>query len=126
MDYFYKEKNDLSKEELIAQIEKQISISLYIQAAAQITEAVLLSRLYALKDETDGESEVVAGVWIQSIGQTIEAIAVSKELSAMNQEDLIALQKIIVSSDFIQSFGAAIEGIGGLKVLRQTPEPFIP
>ncbi|WP_079504478.1 hypothetical protein [Mesobacillus jeotgali] len=126
MESFYKEKDRLSKEELIAQIEKQISISLYIQAAAQITEAILLSRLYALKEETDGESEIVTGVWLQSIGQTIEAIAVSKELSAINQEDLITLEKIIVSSDFIQSFGAAIEGIGGLKVLRQTPLPFIP
>jgi hypothetical protein len=126
MDYFYKEKSDLSKEELIAQIEKQISISLCIQAAAQITEAVLLSRLYALKDDKDGESEIVAGVWIQSIGQTIEALAVSKELSTFNQDELRELQKIIISSDLIQSIGAAIEGAGGIKVLTKTTESFIP
>ncbi|MCM3125189.1 MULTISPECIES: hypothetical protein [unclassified Mesobacillus] len=126
MDYFYKKKSDLSKEELIAQIEKQISISLCIQAAAQITEAVLLSRLYALKDDKDGESEIIAGVWIQSIGQTIEALAVSKELTTFNQDELRELQKIIISSDFIQSIGAAIEGAGGIKVLTKTTESFIP
>ncbi|MBT2692831.1 hypothetical protein [Bacillus sp. ISL-55] len=126
MNSFFKKKDSSSKEEMIAQIEKQISVSLFVQAAAQITEAILLSRLYALRDETEGESEIITGVWVQSIGQTIEALAVSKELSTFNQQELRELQKIIVSSDFLQSIGAAIEGAGGIKVLKETPESFIP
>ncbi|CAM4027336.1 hypothetical protein [Mesobacillus thioparans] len=126
MDSNFKKGDSLSKEEKIAQIEKQISVSLFIQAAAQITEAILLSRLYALRDGTEGESEIVAGVWVQSIGQTIEALAVSKELSTFNPEEVRELQKIIVSSDFIQSIGAAIEGAGGIKALKETTESFIP
>ncbi|MBT2678530.1 hypothetical protein J7E38_05915 [Bacillus sp. ISL-35] len=126
MDPNFKKEDSLSKEEKIAQIEKQISVSLFIQAAAQISEAILLSRLYALRDATEGEGDIVAGVWLQSIGQTIEALAVSKELSTLNQEELRELQKIIISSDFIQSLGAAIEGAGGIKVLKEATESFLP
>lgn len=115
-----------TKEELILQIEKQISAALWVQAMAQITEAILLTKLYTLNGESEGEAKIVTGVWVQAIGQTIEAVAVTKEISITDPAFVRQLRKILVSSDLIQSAGAAIEAVGGAQVLAEEEDTFIP
>jgi hypothetical protein len=115
-----------AKEELILQIEKQIAASLWIQAVAQINEAILLTKLYTLNGESEGEAKIVTGVWVQAIGQTIEALAVTKEISANDPAFNSQLQRIIIISDAIQSAGAAVEAAGGTQLLAQFEGSFLP
>ncbi|RSD25898.1 hypothetical protein [Mesobacillus subterraneus] len=118
--------DDVSKNERILEIEKQIAATLWVQAVAQITEAILLAKLLDLKGETEGERKILTGVWVQTIGQTIEVLAVTKEISAVDPEIIREAQKIIVAADLLQSAGAAIEAVGGKQVITEAPGGFVP
>jgi hypothetical protein len=118
-------KEQPEKEEMIAKIEKQIAAALWVQSIAQIVEAVLVLKLYLLKDESEGEKKVANGVWIQTIGQIIETLGATRQLGDLDFATLKEAQRITIIGDALQSAGAAIEVIGGKQVLVED-DGFIP
>jgi hypothetical protein len=104
-------------EELKAAIEKQIEAMQWIQAVAVFTEAILVSKLYTLKEDFDGERNIVIGIWIQTIGQLIESTGVSKQIRTNDEIEIIRGQKMLVTGDFLQAIGAALQAIGGEELL---------
>jgi len=100
-------------EELKLSLEKQIAAAIWIQAIGKIAEAILVLKLLALGEDSAGEQTVATGVFVQMIGQIIEAIGVTKQVSIPTQEVLGEAQKIVVTGDWLQSLGAAIEATGG-------------
>jgi hypothetical protein len=105
------------KKELITSIEKRIAICQWIQAGAVFTEAILLTRLYFLNEETTGEQKILAGIWTQTIGQLIEAYGVTKQINNLNKFSLLEAQKLSVTGDILQSLGAGLQAIGGEEIL---------
>ena len=104
-------------EELRDQLKKQAEIATWIQAVGIIAEAIILTKLLAISEESEGENKVVLGMWIQTIGQLSEAIGVSKQVRAQDRQSLLSAQHLSVKGDILQSIGAAIEAIGGKEVI---------
>ncbi|WP_409275170.1 DUF6944 family repetitive protein [Neobacillus sp. SCS-31] len=100
-------------------LEKQIAISIWIQAIGQIMEAILVLKLLALSEKTEGEQTLATGVVIQMIGQIVESIGVTKEVTLRAPSVLPEAQRIAITGDWLQSIGAAIEAIGGEMVINE-------
>jgi hypothetical protein len=120
-----KPKEQSEKEEMIARLEKQIAAALWFQSIGQIVEAILVLKLYLLKEESEGEKKVAVGIWIQTIGQIMETVGVTRQLGDLDRETLKEAQKISIIGDILQSAGAAIEVLGGKQVLVED-DGFIP
>jgi hypothetical protein len=67
------EKEDQQKQTRLA-LEKQVEASLCIQFFALLTEAIAVTKLYKLEEKRPGSQDIITGIWIQVIGQLIEAI----------------------------------------------------
>ncbi|MET3699647.1 hypothetical protein SAMN05877753_112120 [Bacillus oleivorans] len=129
-----KKNNTSDNEDLILQLEKQVSIAVWIQFIGQFMEAILLSKIASISEEIrsdPNERQIIHGVWIQSIGQLLESIGVTQQV--ITSDDYIQLkgQEITTLGDWIQVFGTLIEAQGGSRVLaeeiaRMEAELFIP
>ncbi|NRG48457.1 hypothetical protein HRF87_27625, partial [Bacillus sp. CRN 9] len=76
-----KTESEKSVEEEIRSIESNIAITQWIQLVGVLSEAVLLTKLYNLKDgqnmNSNGEGKILSGIWVQTIGQLAEATGVT-------------------------------------------------
>jgi hypothetical protein len=126
-----KSNGNVENEELKRSLEKQIVAATWVKTIAQITEFVSLSKLYSLNGDLDlpSKKQILSGVWIQTFGQLSEAIGASQELLTTNKKELLEIQKFLIMSDYIQSYGSAVEAVGQTKVLQEEQEDgttFIP
>lgn len=67
---------------------------------------------------TDGAEKALIGVWIQSIGQVLEAIGVTKQLSP-HQKISIQGRQLSIQGNWLQAYGSALEAIGGAQELAE-------
>lgn len=114
-------KENETKSEKILQLEKQVSLGLWIQVIGQIIEFKGLSDLLEVEDDTNttGERQILNGVFIRTIGQILEAISVSKQIRETDKIRLIEEQKIAITGDSLVAIGSVLEVIGGLLVLEE-------
>jgi hypothetical protein len=114
-------KGNNAKSEKILQLEKQVSLGLWIQVIGQIIEFKGLSDLLLIEDDTNttGEKQILNGVFIRTIGQILEAISVSNQIRETDQVRLIEEQKIAIAGDSLVAIGSLLEVIGGLMVLDE-------
>jgi hypothetical protein len=115
-----KKGND-AKSEKVLQLEKQVSLGLWIQVIGQLIEFKGLSDLLQIEDDTNptGEKQILNGVFIRTIGQILEAISVSNQIRETDKVRLIEEQKIAIAGDSLVAIGSALEVIGGLLVLEE-------
>ncbi|MCQ6282536.1 hypothetical protein [Bacillus sp. EB600] len=118
--YNNKNQND-EKSKKILQLEKQVSLGLWIQVIGQIIELKGLSDLLQIEDESNstGEKQIVSGVWIRTIGQILEAVSVSKQIRETDKVRLLEEQKIAIAGDSLVAIGSILEVMGGLLVLEE-------
>ncbi|WML53097.1 hypothetical protein RCG17_27830 [Neobacillus sp. PS3-12] len=114
-------KGNNAKSEKILQLEKQVSLGLWIQVIGQIIEFKGLSDLLQIEDDTNptGEKQILNGVFIRTIGQILEAISVSNQIRETDKARLIEEQKIAIAGDSLVAIGSVLEVIGGLLVLEE-------
>ncbi|MGC4379297.1 hypothetical protein WD019_20635 [Fictibacillus sp. Mic-4] len=69
-------------------------------------------------------------VWLATIGKVVVAIGVSEQILTTDKGLKLQGQQIAVTGDWIQTFGTALEAIGGTEVLSeeqvQIPTYFVP
>ncbi|KRG08009.1 hypothetical protein ACA29_24955 [Lederbergia galactosidilytica] len=124
-----KSEHILEDEELMAALEEQIATLQWIQAAAVLTEAVLVSKLYSLKDNVEGEDKILTGIWVrvQTLGQLTEALGVTQQINTTDKSSIFkAAEKTAVTGDLIQSIGAGLQAWGGEELLKAAAEELIP
>ena len=117
-----KESSKNDNEELIAKLEKQVSVAIWIQTIGKIMEAVYLTEILRQSEETGtdpNEKQVVQGVWIQTIGHFLEAVGVTKEL--LSNEDLGQLEGATMANigDWIQGTGTIYKAHAGRQVVAK-------
>lgn len=122
-----KSEHILEDEELMAALEEQIATLQWIQAAAVLTEAVLLSKLYSLKENVEeGEDKILTGIWVQTLGQLTEALGVTQQINTTDKSSIFKAEKTAVTGDLIQSIGAGLQAWGGEELLKAAAEELIP
>ncbi|NYV65350.1 hypothetical protein HYI36_08815 [Bacillus sp. Gen3] len=108
------------KSQLKSKYEKQVELGVWISVIGHLIEAVSLSELQALEEETNlGEKQILSGVWMQAFGHLLEAIGVSKQLATLDQKSYFDAQKLAITGDVLVSIGAALDVLGGLEVLEE-------
>jgi hypothetical protein len=114
-------KENKAKSDKILQLEKQVSLGLWIQVIGQIIEFKGLSGLLEIEADTNttGERQILNGVFIRTIGQILEAISVSNQIRETDKARLIEEQKIAITGDSLVAIGSILEVIGGLLVLEE-------
>lgn len=102
-------------------LKKQIEAAVWLQAIGQISEAILLWRLYLISDnrESPGEKTLLTGSWIQATGQLLEALGVTEEVTSQSKEKILEGQKTAVSGEFLQGIGGLIASLGGAEILEE-------
>ncbi|KAA9012224.1 hypothetical protein [Niallia endozanthoxylica] len=120
-----KESSKNDNKELIVQLEKQVSISIWIQTIGKIMEALYLTELLRQSEEigTDPyENQIVQGVWIQTIGQFLEAVGVTKEVLSSENPGQLEGATLANIGDWIQGIGAIYEAHAGRQVIAEERE----
>lgn len=110
--------NEEEKNLEILRLKQQVAINLWIQAFAQISEAIAVTKLFYLEEQEPGSQEILHGVWVQVIGQFAEATGVTLQLLFTDNLSLLKGQRIATLGDWLQSIGAAVEGVGGEKSIQ--------
>ena len=117
-----KENSNYDNKELISELEKQVSISIWIQTIGKIMEALYITKLMLPSEEArmdPNEKQIVQGVWIQTIGQFVEAVGVTEE--ALSNEDISRLEGAITANigDWLQGIGTIYEAYAGTQIIAE-------
>ncbi len=117
-----KEDSNYDNKELISQLEKQVSISIWIQTIGKIMEALYITKLLLLSEEArmdPNENQIVQGVWIQTIEQFVEAVGVTEE--ALSNENISRLEGTITANigDWLQGIGTIYEAYAGTQIIAE-------
>ncbi|WP_018662817.1 hypothetical protein [Heyndrickxia acidiproducens] len=107
-------------EELIIKLKKQVAVGVWLQFTGHLIELLGLYELLQLNGEiSEGDIQIVSGSLIGTIGDLVEAIAVTSQILTKDKERLIDEQKLAITGDSLVSLGSAFEAIGGMKVLEK-------
>ncbi|PFP30889.1 hypothetical protein COJ96_02705 [Bacillus sp. AFS073361] len=130
-----KENSQSDNEEVIAQLEKQVSIAVWIQFIGQIMEAFYLSKIMLVSEEVRenaNERQILLGAWIQTAGQLFEGVGTTKQLYTDEEKSLtLEAQRVTNFGDWLQSVGVALEANAGTQIIleeirKAEEEEFIP
>ena len=125
-----KENSNYDNKELISQLEKQVSISIWIQTIGKIMEALYITKIFLQSEEAridPNEKQIVQGVWIQTIGQFVEAVGVTEE--ALSSENTIRLEGSTMANigDWLQGVGTIYEAYAGTQIVaEERTDLFVP
>ncbi|WP_243354871.1 hypothetical protein [Bacillus litorisediminis] len=115
-----KDKNTADNQELILQLEKQVSIALWIQFIGQIMEAILLSKIASISEEVrsdPNERQIIQGAWFQTIGQFMESMGATQQVMTTDENIRKETQNITTLGDWIQAVGTVLEAHGGSQII---------
>ena len=73
-------------------------------------------------EENISERKIETGLWVQTIGQIIETLSVSKQVSLSDNRSILNAQRMVILGDLLQSAGAATEAKGGIEILSEGTE----
>jgi hypothetical protein len=129
-----KDNSASENEELIAQLEKQVTVSVWIQFIGQIMEAYYLSKIMLVSEEVRedaNERQILLGAWIQSAGQFLESVGTTKQLYTEEATLTLEAQRITNIGDWLQSLGTTLEANAGTQIIleekkKKEPEEYIP
>ncbi|MEY2194078.1 hypothetical protein AB7942_15260 [Neobacillus sp. BF23-41] len=117
-----KKNNNSDKTELISQLEKQVSVAVWIQFIGQIMEAFYLSKIMLIDEEVQSdanERQILLGAWIQTMGQFLESIGTTKQVLTDEEKLTLEAQEITNLGDWLQSLGVVIEANAGTQIILE-------
>ncbi|MCU9613076.1 hypothetical protein OEV98_05870 [Caldibacillus lycopersici] len=117
--------SDVDNKELIAQLEKDVSVAIWIQAIGKVMEVIYLTKLLLIDEDASAdqnERQVVEGVWIQTIGQIIEAISVTNQLLARTDPIRLSATSAANIGDWLQGIGSIYEAYAGRQIITKEKE----
>ena len=130
-----KDNRDSDNEEVLLQLEKQVSVAVWIKFIGQIMEAYYLSKIMLVSEEVrsdTNERQILLGAWIQTAGQFLESIGTTKQLLTDEEKLTLEAQEITNLGDWLQSLGLVVEANAGTQIILEekeqelAPTEFIP
>ncbi|MEH7504246.1 hypothetical protein V7152_19900 [Neobacillus drentensis] len=123
------ENSNSDEKELISQLEKQISVAVWIQFIGQIMETFYLSKIMMISEEVrsnDNERQILLGVWMQSIGNLFEGVGVTKQVLASDVTNTLKAQEITNFGDWIMTVGTAVEAHAAKQIINEEKKKLEP
>ena len=118
-----KENSQSDNEELLEQLEKQVSIAVWIQFIGQIMEAFYLSKIMLVSEEVRenaNERQILLGAWIQTAGQFFEGVGTTQQLYTDEEKSLtLEAQRVTNFGDWLQSLGVTLEANAGTQIILE-------
>ncbi|MGG1574310.1 hypothetical protein [Fictibacillus sp. NRS-1165] len=68
---------------------------------------------------SSGDEKVVSAVWLETVGQFLQAIGVTQQILATNKQSILQAQGIEITGSSVKSFAHALEAIGGIEIRRR-------
>lgn len=115
-----KDNSNSDNKEMISQLEKQVSIAVWIKFIGSIMEAIYLSKIMLVSEEVrsdPNEIQALQGIWISTIGQFIDSFGVTKQALTSDETIRIEGQEISNIGDWIQVMGGILESYAGKKII---------
>jgi hypothetical protein len=123
-----KDRSNTDNKELIAQLEKNVSIAVWIKFIGSILEAIYLSKIFLLSEEErsdPNERQVIQGIWIQTIGQFLDSYGVTKQAFTSNETIKFDGQQISNIGDWTQAIGGVLEAYAGKQIINEDREELV-
>ena len=94
-----------------------MAVSQWIQFIGQFTEVIDLSQLAKLQPESKGEKTNVAGQWIQTLAQAIEAVGATTE--GLTRDEKLLVEALIegMIEDALQTVGNAMQVVANKEFI---------
>ncbi|MDR7238731.1 hypothetical protein [Neobacillus drentensis] len=130
-----KENSNSDNAEVLLQLEKQVSVAVWIQFIGQIMEAYYLSKIMLVSEEVRSdanERQILLGAWVQTAGQFLESIGTTKQILTDEEKLTLEAQEITNLGDWLQSLGLVLEANAGTQIILEEkqqelePTKFIP
>ena len=97
---------------MLLQLEKQVSVAVWIQFIGQIMEAYYLSKIMLVSEEVRSdanERQILMGAWVQTAGQFLESIGTTKQILT-DEEKLTLEAQEITNWEMVTILRACIRG----------------
>ena len=123
-----KDSSNTDNKELIAQLEKNVTIAVWIKFIGAILEAIYLSKILMLSEEErsdPNERQVLQGIWIQTIGQFIDSYGVTKQALTSDETVKFDGQEISNIGDWMQVIGGVLESYAGKQIIIEDKEELV-
>jgi hypothetical protein len=117
-----KENSYSDNEEVLLQLEKQVSIAVWIQFIGQIMEAYYLSKIMLVSEEVRSdanEQQILLGAWIQTLGQFLEGYGTTQQIVSDEEEITLEAQEITNVGDWLQTLGTLLEANAGTQIILE-------
>lgn len=129
-----KENSNSDNKELMSQLEKQVSVAVWIQFIGQLMEAYYLSKIMLISEEVradTNERQILLGAWIQTVGQFLEGFGTTKQTLTDEERLTLEAQEITNFGDWLQSVGTTLEAVAGKQIIieeikKMEPQIFVP
>ncbi|HHU18936.1 MAG TPA: hypothetical protein GXZ58_01580 [Bacilli bacterium] len=94
-----------------------MAVSQWIQFIGQFTEVIDLSQLAKLQPESKGEKTNVAGQWIQTLAQAIEAVGATTQ--GLTRDEKLLVEALIegMIEDALQTVGNAMQVVANKEFI---------
>ncbi|NHC38428.1 hypothetical protein G6549_00500 [Bacillus sp. MM2020_1] len=117
-----KENSNSDNEEVLLQLEKQVSVAVWIQFMGQIMEAYYLSKIMLVSEEVRSdanERQILLGAWIQAVGQFLEGFGTTKQILTDEETLTLEAQEITNLGDWFQTLGTLLEANAGTQIILE-------
>ncbi|MBV7508909.1 hypothetical protein KW850_27280 [Bacillus sp. sid0103] len=124
-----KENSNSDNKELVLQLEKQVSVAVWIQFIGQVLEAYYLSKIMLIDEEVRSdanERQIFLGVLIQTMGQFFEGIGVTGQVLTDDEALTLEAQEITNFGDWLQSLGLVLEANAGRQIIMEEKKKSVP
>lgn len=128
-------KNNQTKEnshddnELINQLEKQVSVAVWIQFIGALMESLYLSKIMLNSEEVredENERQILLSSWIGTIGTFFDSIGTTTQ--AFTNDEIMELEGEEISNfgDWIKVISAVLDAYAGTQIIKEEKENLTP
>lgn len=128
-------KNNQTKEnshddnELINQLEKQVSVAVWIQFIGALMESLYLSKIMLNSEEVredENERQILLSSWIGTIGTFFDSIGTTTQAFTNDEIMELAGEEISNFGDWIKVISAVLDAYAGTQIIKEEKENLTP
>jgi hypothetical protein len=124
-----KESSSNDNQQLINQLEKQVSIAVWIQFIGSIMESLYLSKIMVISEEVrkdENERQILLSSWVGSIGTFLDSIGTTTQALTSDKNIELEGEELSNFGDWIKVIGAILDAHAGTQSIIEEKEKLRP